>query len=137
MDDVPNGMKMIHVGLGVVVDEFGPMPVCGHTIDGNQNGRTAVPEQTELLQKHLPNLKLTMISDLDLDQNPTGPNRRFEPINRVRNIGLNDSGQAARGTNDSSGARHSLADAAGWWWSTPSVAGQKLRFSSTNSAAQW
>ena len=63
MGDVPNGMKMIHVGLGVVVDEFGPMPVCGHTIDGHQNGRTAVHEQTELLQKHLPNLKLTMISD--------------------------------------------------------------------------
>ena len=39
MDDVPNGSKMIHVGLGVVVDEFGPMPVCGHAIDGNQNGR--------------------------------------------------------------------------------------------------
>ena len=50
MDDVPNGMKMIHVGLGVVVDEFGPMPVRGHTIDGNQNGRTAVHEQTELLK---------------------------------------------------------------------------------------
>jgi len=63
MDDVRKGTKMIHVGLGVVVDEFGPMPMCGHTIDGNQNGRTAVHEQTALLGKHLPNLKLTMISD--------------------------------------------------------------------------
>ena len=32
--------------------------------------------------------------DLDPDQNPTGPNRRLEPINRVRNIGLNDSSAA-------------------------------------------
>jgi transposase len=63
MDDVPKGSRMIHVGLGVVVDEFGPLPICGHTIDGNQNGRTAVHEQTELLRKHLPTLKLTMISD--------------------------------------------------------------------------
>jgi transposase len=63
MDDVRKGTKMIHVGLGVVVDEFGPMPMCGHTIDGNQNGRTAVHEQTALLEKHLPNVKLTMISD--------------------------------------------------------------------------
>ena len=63
MDDVPNGSRMIHVGLGVIVDEYGPMPICGHTIDGNQNGRTAVHEQTELLRKHFPKLKLTMISD--------------------------------------------------------------------------
>ena len=69
MDDVPNGSKMIHVGLGVLVDQYGPLPICGHTIDGfqqgdgNQNGRTAVPEQTELLRKHLPALKLTIISD--------------------------------------------------------------------------
>ena len=57
MDDVPNGSRMIHVGLGVIVDEYRPMPICGHTIDGNQNGRTAVHEQTELLRKHLPTLK--------------------------------------------------------------------------------
>ena len=63
MDDVPNGAKMIHVGLGVLVDEFGPLPFCGHTIDGNQNGRTAVHEQTKLLAKHYPNLSLTIISD--------------------------------------------------------------------------
>ena len=63
MDDVPHGAKMIHVGLGVPVDRFGPLPICGHTIDGNQNGRTAVHEQTELLRQHLPTLKLTIISD--------------------------------------------------------------------------
>ena len=63
MDDVPHGTKMIHVGLGVPVDRFGPLPICGHTIDGNQNGRTAVSEPTELLRQHLPTLKLTIISD--------------------------------------------------------------------------
>lgn len=63
MDDAPHGSRMIHVGLGVLVDEYGPLPICGHTIDGNQNGRTAVHEQTELLAKHCPQLKLTMISD--------------------------------------------------------------------------
>ena len=63
MDDVPNGAKMIHVGLGVLVDQYGPLPICGHTIDGNQNGRTAMHEQAELLRKHLPALKLTIISD--------------------------------------------------------------------------
>lgn len=63
MDDAPNGSRMIHVGLGVVVDQFGPLPMCGHTIDGNQNGRTAVHEQTQLLRKHCPQLELTIISD--------------------------------------------------------------------------
>jgi len=63
MDGVPPGSRMVHVGLGVVVDEYGPLPICGHTIDGNQNGRTAIHEQTELLKKHYPTLKLTMISD--------------------------------------------------------------------------
>jgi hypothetical protein len=32
---------------------YGSMPICGHTIDGNQNGRTAVHEQTELPRKLL------------------------------------------------------------------------------------
>ncbi len=63
MDNVPPGSRMIHVGLGVLVDQFGPLPICGHTIDGNQNGRTAVHEQTALLGAHYPTLKLTMISD--------------------------------------------------------------------------
>ena len=63
MEDVPKGTKMIHVGLCVQVDEHGPLPIYGHTIDGNQNGRHAVREQFELLRKHLPSFKLTMISD--------------------------------------------------------------------------
>lgn len=63
MDDAPKGSKMIHAGLCVQVDKYGPLPIYGHTVDGNQNGRHAVREQFELLRKHLPSLKLTMISD--------------------------------------------------------------------------
>jgi uncharacterized protein DUF4277 len=63
MDDAPKGSKMIHAGLCVQVDEYGPLPIYGHTVDGNQNGRHAVHEQFELLRKHLPSLALTIISD--------------------------------------------------------------------------
>ena len=63
MEDTPKGSKMIHAGLCVQVDEHGPLPIYGHTVDGNQNGRHAVHEQFELLHKHLPKLKFTMISD--------------------------------------------------------------------------
>jgi transposase len=62
-DDAPRGALMIHAGLCTHVDEFGPLPFFGHTVDGNQNGRTAVAEQFALLRKHLPLPKLTMISD--------------------------------------------------------------------------
>jgi transposase len=62
-DDAPHGSQMIHAGLCTHVDEFGPLPFFGHTVDGNQNGRTAVSEQFALWQKHLPFTKLTMISD--------------------------------------------------------------------------
>jgi len=62
-DDAPRGSIMIHAGLCTHVDEFGPLPFFGHTVDGNQNGRTAVAEQFALLRKHLPFPKLTMISD--------------------------------------------------------------------------
>lgn len=63
MEDTPKGAKMIHAGLCVQVDEYGPLPIYGHTIDGNQNGHHAVREQFELLRKHLPSLTFTMISD--------------------------------------------------------------------------
>ena len=63
MEDAPKGSKMIHAGLCVQVDEYGPLPLYGHTVDGNQNGRQAVREQFELWRKHLPSLKMTMISD--------------------------------------------------------------------------
>lgn len=62
-DDAPRGSHMIHAGLCTHVDEFGPLPFFGHTVDGNQNGRTAVAEQFALLRKHLPFRHLTMISD--------------------------------------------------------------------------
>jgi transposase len=62
-DDAPHGSLMIHAGLCTHVDKFGPLPFFGHTVDGNQNGRTAVAEQFALLRKHLPIPKLTMISD--------------------------------------------------------------------------
>ena len=62
-DDAPHGSLMVHAGLCTHVDEWGPLPFFGHTVDGNQNGRTAVAEQLALLRKHLPIPKLTMISD--------------------------------------------------------------------------
>jgi hypothetical protein len=62
-DDAPHGSLMIHAGVCTHVDRFGPLPFFGHTIDGNQNGRTAVAEQFALWQKYLPFTKVTMISD--------------------------------------------------------------------------
>ena len=62
-DDAPKGSLMIHAGLSTYVDEFGPLPLFGHTIDGNQNGRTAIDEHLALFRKHLRPSQLTMISD--------------------------------------------------------------------------
>jgi transposase len=62
-DDAPDGALMIHAGLCTYVDEFGPLPLFGNTVDGNQNGHTAVAEQFALLRKHLPRVKLTLMSD--------------------------------------------------------------------------
>ncbi len=62
-DDAPDGALMIHAGLCTVVDEFGPLPLFGHTVDGNQNGHTAVAEQFALFRKHLQPPELTMFSD--------------------------------------------------------------------------
>jgi transposase len=39
------------------------LPFFGHTVDGNQNGRTAVDEQLALFRKHLQLQQLTMFSD--------------------------------------------------------------------------
>jgi hypothetical protein len=63
MSDAPKDVQMIHAGLCTVVDEFGPLPIFGHTVDGNQNGHTAVAEQLALIRKHLRPPELTMISD--------------------------------------------------------------------------
>jgi hypothetical protein len=62
-DDAPDGALMIHVGLTTVVDQFGPLPFFGHTVDGNQNGHTAVAEQLGLMFKHLELPRITLISD--------------------------------------------------------------------------
>jgi transposase len=63
MRDVPQDVQMIHAGLCTVVDEFGPLPIFGHTVAGNQNGHTAIAEQLALVKKHLRPPELTMISD--------------------------------------------------------------------------
>jgi transposase len=62
-DDAPKGSLMVHAGLSTYVDELGPLPFFGHTVDGNQNGRTAVDEQLALMRKHLKLQEVTMISD--------------------------------------------------------------------------
>ena len=62
-DDAPKGSLMVHAGLCTYVDELGPLPLFGHTVDGNQNGRKAIDEQLALIVKHLQLNKLTMISD--------------------------------------------------------------------------
>jgi hypothetical protein len=63
MSDAPKDVQLIHAGLCTVVDEWGPLPIFGHTVSGNDNGHTAVAEQLALLRKHLRPPELTMISD--------------------------------------------------------------------------
>ena len=63
MSDVPKDVRMIHAGLCTVVDEWGPLPIFGHTVDGNRNGHSAAVEQLALLKKHLKPAELTFISD--------------------------------------------------------------------------
>jgi hypothetical protein len=63
MSGAPKDVQMIHAGLCTVVDEFGALPIFGHTVGGNQNGHTAVAEQLALLKKYLRPTELTMISD--------------------------------------------------------------------------
>ena len=62
-DDAPKGTRMIHAGLSTYIDEFGALPLFGHTISGNQNGRTGIRQQLALVLKHLRPPKFTMISD--------------------------------------------------------------------------
>jgi hypothetical protein len=62
-DDAPQGALMVHAGICTTVDQWGPLPFFGHTVDGNQNGHTAVAEQFSLLMKHLRPKKLTLFSD--------------------------------------------------------------------------
>jgi transposase len=62
-DDAPEGVRMVHAGLCTHVDEFGPLPLFGHTVDGNQNGHTAVSEQFALMRQHWKPPELTLFSD--------------------------------------------------------------------------
>ncbi|MEQ9411493.1 MAG: hypothetical protein RIK87_27510 [Fuerstiella sp.] len=62
-DDAPKGTRMIHAGLTSHIDELGVLPLFGHSIDGNQNGRTGIREQLALIRKVLKPQKFTMISD--------------------------------------------------------------------------
>ncbi len=63
LSDAPKDVQMIHAGLCTVVDEWGALPIFGHTVDGNRNGHTAAAEQLALLKKHLKLAELTFISD--------------------------------------------------------------------------
>ncbi len=63
MEDAAHGGRMVHAGLCTHVDEFGPLPIYGHTVSGNENGHSAVAEQYALIMKHLKPVELTMISD--------------------------------------------------------------------------
>jgi Domain of unknown function (DUF4277) len=55
--------KMIHAGLCSVVDDLGAVPIFGHTLSGNHNGKTGIAQQCQLLQDYLRPEPLLMISD--------------------------------------------------------------------------
>jgi transposase len=55
--------KMIHAGLCSVVDDLGAVPIFGHLLDGNHNGKTGIAQQFQLLQDYLRPQPLLMISD--------------------------------------------------------------------------
>jgi transposase len=48
------GHKMLQVGVTAVIDELGAIPVLCHVLDGNRNGHSAIKEQVDLLDEHLP-----------------------------------------------------------------------------------
>jgi Domain of unknown function (DUF4277) len=58
----PNA-QMIHAGLCSVVDDRGAVPIFGHTLSGNHNGKTGIAQQFQLLQDYLQPDPLLMISD--------------------------------------------------------------------------
>jgi hypothetical protein len=55
--------KMIHAGLCSVVDDLGAVPIFGHTLSGNHNGKTGIAQQFQLLHDYLHPDPLLMISD--------------------------------------------------------------------------
>jgi hypothetical protein len=54
---------MIHAGLCSVVDDLGAVPIFGHTLSGNHNGKTGIAQQFQLLHDYLRPDPLLMISD--------------------------------------------------------------------------
>lgn len=59
-------VKLVHAGLCSVVDDLGAVPLVGHMISGNDNGRTAIRQQFHLLQHYHPQLlaqPVLMLSD--------------------------------------------------------------------------
>src|SRR5581483_4841059 len=59
--------KMIHAGICAVVDDYGAVPIFGHTVAGNANGKTAIAEQFQLLQDYLRPEPLLLSSDRGTD----------------------------------------------------------------------
>lgn len=55
--------KMIHAGLCSVVDDLGAVPIFGHLLSGNHNGKTGIAQQFDLLQNYLRPEPFLMISD--------------------------------------------------------------------------
>ena len=55
--------KMIHAGLCSVVDDLGAVPLVGHTLSGNHNGKTGIAQQFQFLQEYLTPEPLLLISD--------------------------------------------------------------------------
>jgi hypothetical protein len=56
--------RMIQVGVCALIDDLGAVPIFGHVLSGNSNGRKAIEEQFHLLQSYLPfNNPLLMVSD--------------------------------------------------------------------------
>jgi transposase len=49
--------------LTTFIDKLGPLPIFGHTISGNQNGRTAIRQQQAMIERLFKPQSLTMISD--------------------------------------------------------------------------
>lgn len=55
---------MLQAGVTALVDDLGALPILGHCLDGNRNGFTAIREQYQLLQQHLPlPEELLLVSD--------------------------------------------------------------------------
>jgi transposase len=55
--------KLIHAGVCAVVDDLGAVPLCGHTLSGNDNGKTGIAQQCHFLHEYLHLEPFLMVSD--------------------------------------------------------------------------